>query len=399
MNTSCELSDILRAYLTTGKELNIPMDHLKTMSAISRCRTAALGSHLDGCDRCGHLRISYNSCRNRHCPKCQGLNKESWIVMQEDMLLPVAYYHVVFTLPHELNLLCMYNPRQMYKLLFNASWHVLNTLARDDKWIGGQLSATMLLHTWSQTLQLHPHIHSIVSNGGLSDKGEWRFPKRSQNNFLFPVKAMQKIYKGYFMQHLLNKIDNGILNIPKHYFKNNGGNYKLWKNALYKKQWVVYTKKPFSGVKHVINYLGRYSHKVAITNNRIISLKDQKVLFKYKDYRDGAKKKTIQLSIDDFVHRFRLHILPKGFRKVRQYGLSSNAAKSKRIKIARIALGDKHTKLLNKSQRKQLALKRLNIDFTQCPKCKKGKMKTLAILTRTRPPPPFYHPKMNNDIN
>jgi len=307
--------------------------------------------------------------------------------MQEDMLLSVAYYHVVFTLPHELNLLCMYNPREMYDLLFNASWYVLNKLGRDDKWIGGQISATMILHTWSQTLQLHPHIHSIVSNGGLDDKGDWRYPKRSKNNFLFPVKAMQKIYKGYIMEHLVDKISKSQLVVPQWYYKENGGNYWKWKDGLYKKDWVVYSKKPFSGVKQVIDYLGRYSHRVAITNRRIKDVRSATVTFSYKDYRDSAKSKPMVLKLEEFVRRFRLHILPTGFRKVRQYGLSSNAAKRRRIEQSRKALGQKHKELLNKSQRKELAKKRLNINFDQCPNCKKGKMIRIVIVSRTRPPP------------
>jgi len=359
---TCELSDILREYLTWDNSAKLPMDQLKVMSAISRCRTAELGGHVDACDNCGHLRISYNSCRNRHCPKCQGLNRESWVVMQEDMLLPVAYYHVVFTLPHELNLLCIYNPRELYHLLFSASWHVLNTLGKDNRWVGGQLSVTMLLHTWSQTLQLHPHIHSIVSNGGLNDQGNWSYPKRSKSNFLFPVNAMKKIYKGYFMEHLVQKIAKEQIIVPQNYYKENGGSYKKWKDALYKKDWVVYTKKPFSGVKHVIDYLGRYSHRVAITNGRIKQLRDQRVIFSYKDYKDNAKKKTMELSIEEFVRRFRLHILPSG-------------------------LGQKHEELMNKAQRKEKALARLNINFDQCPKCKKGKMLKLMIISKTRPPP------------
>jgi len=369
------------------------MDHLKVLSALSRCRTSELGSHVDGCDSCGHLRISYNSCRNRHCPKCQGLNRESWIVMQEDMLLPVAYYHVVFTLPHELNLLCMYNPRELYQLLFEASWYVLNTLGRDKKWVGAQLAATMLLHTWSQNLQLHPHAHCIVSNGGLDAKGKWRYPRRSKNNFLFPVKAMQKIYKGYFMDNLLKKIAAGLVVIPKGYYKNNGGSYGQWKHALYNKDWVVYTKKPFSGVNHVIAYLGRYSHRVAITNRRILTKTESKVTFSYKDYRLGGKKKEMIITMDEFVRRFRLHILPKGFRKVRQYGLSSNASKKKQIWQARQALGQKQKELLNKAQRKQAAMSRLNINFDRCPICKKGQMKRICIVSRTRPPP--YHEASN----
>ena len=230
--------------------------------ALERCRTAALGGHVDTCDECGHLRISYNSCRNRHCPKCQGINKEMFIIEQEELLLPVAYYHVVFTLPQELNALCLYNPKVMYGLLFEAAWYTINTLAKDEKWLGAKTAATMVLHTWSQTLVLHPHVHCIVPNGGLDKQGQWRYPKKSGADgagpFLFPVAAMKKLYRGYFMQKLKGEIKNGELQLPPNFPV--GRAYQGWKDKLYQKDWVVYTKKPFSGVQKVVEYLARPTH-------------------------------------------------------------------------------------------------------------------------------------------
>ena len=366
----------------------IPIHHVKTLSAIQRCRTAELGGHIDQCDACGHLKISYNSCRNRHCPKCQGLNKEMWIIQQEDMLLPVAYYHVVFTLPHEFNLLCMYNPRKMYDLLFSASWHTLKTLAADPQWIGAKTAATMVLHTWSQNLSLHPHLHCIVPNGGLTKDGKWQFPKKGSNNFLFPVAAMKKIFKGYFMDKVRDMIKNNSIDIPPQYFENYGGKTP-WRKLLYDKQWVVYTKKPFSTSKHVIDYLGRYSHRVAITDRRIIGSEDGQVLFSYKDYRVNADNKVMILKGTEFIRRFCLHILPPHYRKVRQYGLTSNASKAKSIAIARKALGLKHKQLLTKSERKAMAILRLfgTAELDDCPCCKKGKMKIIFGINKNRPPP------------
>lgn len=390
MSSSYELSDVLRSYLPTITAGSIPMDHFKVLDAISKCRTSALGGHIDGCEDCGHLRISYNSCRNRHCPKCQGLNKEMWIVMQEDMLLPVAYYHVVFTLPHELNTICMWNSKEFYNLLFRSAWYTIKVLSEDPRWIGAQTSATMLLHTWSQTLQLHPHLHCIVPNGGLDkEKQKWNFPKRGKSNFLFPVKAMQKLYKGYFMDNLIKKINSLEIHVPQTYYNKHGGNYYKWKDKLYSKNWVVYTKKPFSGVKHVIDYLGRYSHRVAITNSRIKGINSQtnEVKFEYKDYADGAKKKEMVLSSKEFVRRFCNHILPKGFRKVRQYGFTSNASKKRSISLARAALGVLQQELMNKAERKEKAMARLNICVDQCPICKSKKIKTILIFNSARPPP------------
>jgi len=360
--------------------------HRRTLSALEHCRTAALGGHIDACDHCGLLKISYNSCRNRHCPKCQGLNKEMWIIQQQDMLLAVASFHVVFTLPHELNDLCLHNPKLMYGLLFKAAWHTINTLAKDPKWLGAKTAATMVLHTWSQTMSLHPHLHCIVPNGGLTKDGKWQFPKRGNANFLFPVVAMKKLYKGYFMALLKRAIQQQLLNLPSSFPI--GKNYKTWKDALYHKDWVVYSKKPFTGVKHVVNYLARYSHRVAITNHRIKAIEGNKVSFQYKDYKDGAKKKRMTLDATEFIRRFCLHILPSGFRKVRQYGYSSNACKAKSIQLARLALGQKLKTLLKRKERKALALKRLFGEKAhRCPCCKKGMLVLLYSWQNNKDPP------------
>jgi hypothetical protein len=302
-------------------------------------------------------------------------------VQQEDMLLPVAYFHVVFTLPHELNELCIYQPRFMYNLLFKAAWHTLNTLANDTKWLGAKTAATMVLHTWSQTMILHPHVHCIVPNGGITKDGKWQFPKKGNGNFLFPVVAMRKIYKGYFLATLKAAIEKGELPLPPNFPY--GNRYKDWKDILYKKDWVVYTKKPFSGVKKnlprhlwVVNYLARYSHRVAITNHRIKLITESDITFQYKDYKDNAKKKTMKLAGTEFLRRFCLHILPPGFRKVRQYGFLSNASKAKSLALARKALGEKVKTLLTRKERKDLAIQRLfkgQLEQT-CPCCGKGKL-------------------------
>ncbi|MEM6699129.1 MAG: IS91 family transposase [Bacteroidota bacterium] len=378
-----EVADVIRQFLPQMSRAQLPLHHLKTLSALKDCRTAALGGHIDECDSCGHLRISYNSCRNRHCPKCQGVNKEMWIVQQEDMLLPVAYFHVVFTMPHELNELCRYQPKLMYDLLFESAWYTLNTFGQNEKWLGAQTAATMVLHTWSQTLMLHPHVHCIVPNGGIAKDGDlfkWQFPKRSNGkkhgNFLFPVAAMKKVYKGYFLRKLKRIIESGLIELPPHFPK--GKAYKEWKDTLYSKDWVVYTKKPFSKVENVVNYLARYSHRVAITNYRIQNITEQEVTFQYKDYKDGGKKKTMTLQGTAFLRRFCLHILPSGFRKVRQYGFLSNASKAKKLSQARVALGEKVKTLLTRQQRKAAAKKRLfKTDQQQCPCCKKGQMMPL----------------------
>ena len=385
-----EIASIIKQFLPQIQQA-LPLHHLKTLRAIQVCRTAALGGHIDECDACGHLRISYNSCRNRHCPKCQGVNKEMWIIQQEEMLLPVAYFHLVFTLPHELNELCMYNPKPMYDLLFHAAWHTLRTFAKDSKWLGATTSATMVLHTWSQKLILHPHVHCIIPNGGLTKEGKWQFPKKGNGNFLFPVAAMKKVYRGFFLDQLNQLILQNTLTLPPKF--PTGYQYQLWKNNLYQKHWVVFTKNPFSGVKHVVDYLARYSHRVAITNRRIKSCTEQSLTFEYKDYKDKAKKKTMTLKGTEFLRRFCLHILPKGFRKVRQFGFTANATKRKTIPLARKALGIKHQQLSNRTQRKKLALQRLfDTDINQCPCCKKGKLVLIYGWAQARAPPTFNNP-------
>jgi len=373
------------------------MHHIKTLSAIQRCRTAELGGHIDKCDQCNHLRISYNSCRNRHCPKCQGLKKEMWIIQQEDMLLPVVYYHVVFTLPDVFNLLCMYNPRKMYDLLFTAAWHTLKTLSSDPQWIGAKSAATMILHTWSQNLSLHPHLHCIVPNGGLTKKGDWQFPKKGKDNFLFPVSAMKKIFKGFFIANLLELIKEEQLIIPPDYFDYYQGK-TAWRRMLYDKEWVVFTKKPFSTSKHVIDYLGRYSHRVAITDSRIIKSDGERLFFKWKDYNDGAKNKVMRLKGTEFIRRFTMHILPPHYRKIRHFGFISNASKAKSIAQARKALGVRIGQLLTKSERKGLAIFRLfgTHQLDACPQCKKGKMHVVFGINKNRPPPRELLQKIKN---
>ena len=401
MRTHFEVADVIREFSPQMDKTKLLVHHRKTLSALSMCRTADMGGHLDECDACGHLRISYNSCRNRHCPKCQGLNKEAWIVQQEDMLLPVAYFHVVFTIPHELNELCLHQPKFMYDLLMKSAWHTLRTFGEDPKWLGAKGAVTMVLHTWSQTMVLHPHVHCIVPNGGLTKEGKWQFPKRSngkrKGNFLYPVSAMKKVYKGYFLSELKKVIENGILPLPASFPF--GQKYKAWKDLLYGKDWVVYTKKPFAGVKHVVNYLARYSHRVAITNYRIKNIANGKVTIQYKDYKDGAKKKTMNLGGLEFLRRFCLHILPKGFRKVRQYGFLSNASKAKALASARVALGEKVKVLLSRKERKALAITRLfkGKSREECPCCKKGTMIPTysweaPFITKNKSPPITWRP-------
>jgi hypothetical protein len=311
-----------------------------------------------------------------------------WIIQQEEMLLPIAYYHVVFTLPHELNGLCMHNPSFMYDLLMKVSWKVLDQFARDPKWIGAKTATTMVLHTWSQNLGLHPHVHCIVPNGGLTQRGKWQYPKKGKNNFLFPVEAMRPVYKAIFIKALHKAIAAGDLVLPKDFPCK--ATYNKWKDDLYAKNWVVFTKKPFSGPTNVVNYLARYSHRVAITNHRIVHIDDHDVWFTYKDYADGAKQKTMKLSGREFLRRFVLHIVPLRFRKIRQYGYTSNACKQKSLAIARVALNAGQVILSTKKERKAAAIDRLfgtrKAHF--CTKCG-CEMTIIDVISPNKDPP--YH--------
>ena len=382
-----EVSDVITKFYGQIDETKTTAHQKRTLEAIAKCRTAALGGHIDSCDQCGHIRVSYNSCRNRHCPKCQGVEKEMWVIQQEDALLPVAYFHVVFTIPHELNDLCLHHPGFMYDLLMKSAWHTINTLSKDPKWLGANPAATMVLHTWSQTLVLHPHVHCIVPNGGLTSNGSWQFPKKGNGNFLFPVVSMQNIFRAYFMSLLHQAILKGQIKPPDE-VKSKASYYK-WKDSLFTKKWVVYTKKPFSGADHVIKYLARYTHRVAITNHRIVDINEHSVTFSYKDYKDDAKQKLMTLTGVEFVRRFAMHIVPLGFRKVRQYGFMSNACRQKQIAKARKALGLAQKALLTKAERKVAAVERLFgiSDPCRCHKCNKGLMVTLEVISPNKDPP------------
>ncbi len=385
MRPKFEVADIINQFYDEDFRVRIPVHHQRTLNALRICRTAKLGGHIDECDSCGYQRISYNSCRNRHCPKCQGLQREMWTIQREEELLPVAYFHVVFTLPHELNGLCLRNPKFMYDLLFESAWYVLNTFARDKKWLGAQSAATMLLHTWGQNLSLHPHVHCIVPNGGITKNGNWQNPRKGNAQFLYPILAMNKVYNAFFLKRLRAHLEAGELQLPPDFPMNY--KYDRWKENLYKKEWVVYAKPPFGGVKNVVKYLARYSHRVAISNHRIVNVENDNVRFHYKDYKLGGKKKVMTLSGQHFLQRFCLHILPKRFRRIRHYGFLSNAAKKKRLNQARLDLMNKVVTALSKAQRKELAIKRIFGLPDLCPCCKEGQMHIVDVIAPNKDPP------------
>jgi hypothetical protein len=385
-----ELAAIIRQYKTAFTAKHQPLlQHLSVLNALEKCRTASLGGHVDGCDNCGHLRISYNSCRNRHCPKCQQVNKERWIMARQQQLLPVSYFHVVFTLPQELNTWCLHYPKQMYDLLFAASQQTINTFAHDEKHLGAMPGMISVLHTWGQNLSLHPHVHLIIPGGGIAASGCWKHTK-NKGRYLFPVKAMSTVFKNKYMEGFLQMLK--AENLPA---GQAGKNIEpSLRETLYKKSWIVYAKPPFGGPAQVIEYLGRYTHKVAISNHRIVSTNDDKISFRYKDYRsigtgnaDNSQQKTMTLEATEFLRRFCLHILPRGFRKIRYYGFMANVH-SALLQVQQQEMGVvvQTGNEIKKISWKTIAKQKLNYDADLCPCCKKGKMITLLHFDANGPP-------------
>ncbi|TXF84720.1 IS91 family transposase [Neolewinella aurantiaca] len=310
-----EVADIIKIYgdkyRATGKA---PAHHLRTLSAIERCRTAELGGHITVCTDCGASKTSYNSCRNRHCPKCGGFERELWIEDRKRELLPVRYQHIVFTIPHEFNNFCRYNANFCYSLLFRSAWNTLDTFARDNKWLGARAGASMVLHTWGQNLSLHPHVHAIIPSGGLDADGNWVSPKKGlkKSGFLFPVKAMSKVFRTIFLRAFMTAWLSGKLNPPP-CAPSKKKDIDRWRRARYQQDWIVYAKAPFGGPYQVVEYLGRYTHKTAISNHRLLHVGPDKVSFHYKDYREKGVRKTMALDGIEFLRRFCLHILPPGW--------------------------------------------------------------------------------------
>jgi hypothetical protein len=298
------------------------------LNALRSCRTAALGGHVDQCSDGGIVRISYNSCRNRHCPKCQVIERERWIDARETDLLPVTYFHVVFTLPEAINKLCMAHPRELYDLLFSVSWDVLRTFAGDEKHLGAQAGMFAILHTWGQNLSLHPHLHCVVPGGGWTKAGHWK-SARSKGQFLFPVKAMSVVYRARFVAALRALYTKKKWPMPD----------KPFFDELFRHHWVIYAKQPFAGPKQVIEYLGRYTHKIAISNHRLVKVSADQVTFKWKDYRQESAKKVMTLDATEFIRRFAMHILPKRFVRMRHFGILSSTAKRKKLNEIKSSFG------------------------------------------------------------
>src|SRR5882762_10340289 len=383
-----EVADIVRAQGDRFIQHNfrwIHWAHRKVLRAIARCRTAALGGHRDQCPGCGYRTTSYNSCRNRHCPKCQSGARDQWMMARQNELLPVAYVHVVFTLPHQLSPLALQNKKVLYDLLFRASAETLLEVARDPRHLGAEIGFFTVLHTWSQKLRLHPHVHCVIPAGGLSlDHSHW---VKSRDRFFLSIKLLRRVFRGKFVAALQQAFREGqlvfhgdltLLAQPKI--------FAAWLRPLFRKDWVVYAKPPFGGPQYVLQYLGRYTHSVAISNHRLVSLIEEQVTFRWRDSAHHNEQKLLTLSLDEFLRRFLLHLLPKGFMRIRNFGFLANRRRATTLPLCFQLLGSAPQTEQGTSAAKDTT------PLWLCPKCG-GPMRVIERLTaaqiQLRSPPAF----------
>lgn len=382
---SVELADILKAHIEEyQKTHHLYVDQFNVVFDILNCRTAFLGGRVDRCATCGEERISYNSCRNRHCPKCQHLPREKWIAARKADLLPVKYFHNVFTLPHELNPMILANKKTMLTILFKAVSETLLSFGQNStRKFKGKLGFTCVLHTWDQTLKPHFHLHCLVPGGAVSFETQQWNPCKT--NYLFSVKALSKVFRGKYIAYLKTAYQNDELNLKGilSSYKNQD-KFKLLMNSLFKHNWVVYIKEPIDKPEFVLKYLGRYTHRVAIANNRIVSLKDGMVTFTRKNRKTNTIEEEV-LSAVEFIRRFLFHILPKKFVRIRHYGFLSNRNKSKNIEQIRKLIGETSVVIKQSdSSAQEIMLELTGIDIMRCTQCGKGTLKQIRELPAYR---------------
>lgn len=374
-----EVADIVRAAGKSFIEKNrsrLNWQHLRVLRAIERCRTAALGGHLDQCSRCGQQAISYNSCRNRHCAKCQTNARDKWLAARKQELLEVPYVHVVFTLPHQLSHLALANKRVLYDLLFRASAATLLEIAADAKHLGADIGFMSVLHTWGQNVLHHPHIHCVIPAGGLSlDRQHWVHLRYA---FFLPVKVLSRVFRGKFCAALKRAFRQKQLTFPGTLAPlAQERAFRSFARSLFHQDWVVYAKPPFGGPQHVLHYLARYTHRVAISNHRIVALADGQVTFRWKDYAHGSKQKLMTVTAEEFLRRFLLHVLPHGFVRIRFFGFLANRRRKTLLPLCRQLL-----RMPPPSCPDSIQPKAASAALWQCPRCG-GSMLLIQHLTVT----------------
>lgn len=387
-----EVADILRRHGDAYRAQHaLPAHQLRMMRALQLCRTATLGGHIERCGHCDHQRISYNSCRNRHCPKCQNLARAQWIEKRKAELLPIAYFHVVFTIPEQLNPLALQNKKVFYDLLFATTAATLQTIARDPKHLGAEIGFFSILHTWGQTLTHHPHIHSVVTGGGLRpDRAGWVY---SRQRFLLSVRVLSRLFRRLFLEALGQAFQKDRLSFH--------GNLKplAQPNAfgallapLRHREWVVYAKPPFGGPQQVIDYLGRYTHRIAISNHRLQNVENGQVTFQYKQYRaeDGQQAREMTVSAEEFIRRFLLHTLPPGFQRIRHYGLLASRPKQGNLALCRQLLNMPAIPPTAAGERDKQVREHVLAPLLRCPQCHIGVLARILFLpSATGPPRPM----------
>jgi putative transposase/transposase-like zinc-binding protein len=381
-----EVADVFRRYGETYRQqhgASMSVTQRRVMTAIEVCRTAALGGHLERCDQCGYERNAFNSCRDRHCPKCQCLARAQWIQERQSELLETQYFHVVFTVPEEIAAIAYHNKEVVYGILFQTTAETLRTIAADPKHLGAEIGFFAVLHTWGQALQFHPHLHCVAPGGGLSPDGQRWISCRP--NFFLHVHVLSRLFRRLFLKALQRTFDSGKLQFfnALEPLRERPAFVQLV-DRLKRCEWVVYAKRPFAGPQQVLDYVGRYTHRVAISNNRLLDIENGRVRFQWKDYRDGGQVKTMILSADEFIRRFLLHVLPDGFQRIRYYGFLGNRYRKQKLEQCRRLLGmlppepampaekdyrDRYEELTGDS-------------LHQCPQCKQGRMLVIEILPR-----------------
>jgi len=389
-----ELADIFRRYGEAYRQkfgASLSTAQRRVMTAIEVCRTAALGGHVEVCDRCGHQRIWYNSCSDRHCPKCQSLARAQWIQDRQSEVLDTEYFHVVFTVPEEIADIGLQNKRTVYGILFRATAETLQTIAADPQHFGAEIGFFAVLHTWGQNLLHHPHLHCVVAGGGLSlDSTRW---VSCRPGFFLPVRVLSRRFRRLFLKYLEKAFDSDRLQ----FFGSleplrNAQQFRSYIAPLKETEWVVFAKPPFAGPQQVLDYVGRYTHRVAISNNRLLDIEDDQVSFQWKDYRDPDRQKTMTLSAEEFIRRFLIHVLPDGFQRIRYYGFLSNRHREEKLVLCRQLLGmpvvDPETAPGDQPSDydfDELYEKLTGSSLRQCPICHEGRMVVVEILAPVVP--------------
>ena len=389
-----EVAEVFRRYGAAYRQQHagsLSRGQRRVMSAIELCRTAALGGHLEECDCCGHPRPAYHSCRNRHCPKCQSLARAQWLEDRQAELLPVEYFHVVFTVPEEIAALAYQNKEVVYGILFRATAETLRTLAADPQHLGAEIGFFAVLHSWGQNLLHHPHLHCVVPGGGLAPDGKRWIACRP--GFFLPVNVLSCLFRRLFLDYLQAAFEQG----QRHFFSSlerlrDPHAFAHYLAPLRQIDWVVHAKPPFGGPEQVLNYLGRYTHRVAISNNRLLDIEDGKITFRWKDYRHNDRPRVMTLEADEFIRRFLLHVLPDGFQRIRHYGFLAHRYRKAKLGLCRQLLGVALTAVVKRQDQpdyRDLYEKLTGRSLRDCPVCHAGHMVVIASLPASGRPPPL----------